>query len=411
MSGCQEPAAPDCEEGYGLGPGVRVVEAWDDQDGYDRYTFDTPVVTDPHFPEFREMAEENHEEYISATGRIRVQVFNTNDDDSSVEVRVSVGSALSPQPTPIVLGDPKVGQVLTAVHGNWGPSEVALRTDWLRDGNTVVATNTTSYTVKPADVGHIIQVRVTGTLAGYVDAEQFSSELHVWTLEVHYLPDDNFVAQAYRDFLRDEPSWDEIETAESVITQRPGQDGRLLLVRQLAVSDQWLAKFITDQYETALRRAPDDQGLGWWQNVLRSGVSPVQAGASFFASDEYFNDTDYGGHGDLTTWIKALYRDLLVGHTPNQSELSFYLNWIAQMQAAGKNAVTARLAVATGFYQSPEKLGLRVKGLYNDLLHRDPEDQSAYDFWDPVVRDYGDLRLAGDLAASAEYYTKAQTLH
>jgi len=81
------------------------------------------------------------------------------------------------------------------------------------------------------------------------------------------------------------------------------------------------------------------------------------------------------------------------------------------MQAAGKNAVTARLAVATGFYQSPEKLGLRVKGLYNDLLHRDPEDQSAYDFWDPVVRDYGDLRLAGDLAASQEYYTKAQTPH
>jgi len=223
--------------------------------------------------------------------------------------------------------------------------------------------------------------------------------------------DPAFIHQAYQDFLGVEASPADQAWARQVISAAPGQDGRLLLVKRLAVSDQWLAKFITDQYQGSLRRAPDSDGLGWWTNVLRSGVSPVQAGASFFASDEYYQDTDYGGHGDNATWIKALYRDLLVGHTPDQSELDFYLGWIAQMQASGKNAITARLAVATGFYQSPEKLGLRVKGLYNDLLHRDPEDQSAYDFWDPVVRDYGDLRLAGDLAASAEYYDKAQTLH
>ena len=64
--------------------------------------------------------------------------------------------------TPTVSGDAKRGRTLTGDPGVWGPSGVALTYEWLRDDGVVVASGSTSYKVRNADLGQQLTFRVTG---------------------------------------------------------------------------------------------------------------------------------------------------------------------------------------------------------------------------------------------------------
>jgi len=67
-----------------------------------------------------------------------------------------------------------------------------------------------------------------------------------------------------------------------------------------------------------------------------------------------------------------------------------------------------RETVAFGFYQSPETLSVRINALYTTLLGRAPENGAVAN-WSPFVSNQGDLVLAAALAASDEYFTRANT--
>ena len=69
-----------------------------------------------------------------------------------------------------------------------------------------------------------------------------------------------------------------------------------------------------------------------------------------------------------------------------------------------------RDVAALGFYQSPEKLGVRITALYSTLLGRSPES-GAIPNWSPFVASKGDLVLAAAIAASDEYFLRAQSPH
>ncbi|MGV8895550.1 MAG: cell wall-binding repeat-containing protein [Rhodoglobus sp.] len=77
--------------------------------------------------------------------------------------------------TPTITGTSKVGQVLTAVPGAWGPSPVAFTYQWLSGGVAVAGATAATYTQVAADLGKTMTVSVTGTKEGYSPATKTSA--------------------------------------------------------------------------------------------------------------------------------------------------------------------------------------------------------------------------------------------
>jgi hypothetical protein len=76
---------------------------------------------------------------------------------------------------PTVSGSHTVGATLTATAGVWGPGSVSLSYRWLRDGLSISGATLPTYKQQAADLGHIIQVKVTGSAAGYANKSSTSS--------------------------------------------------------------------------------------------------------------------------------------------------------------------------------------------------------------------------------------------
>jgi hypothetical protein len=75
--------------------------------------------------------------------------------------------------------------------------------------------------------------------------------------------------------------------------------------------------------------------------------------------------------------------------------------WVSQLNSGAMN----RTQVAMWFYQSPEKRGLRVDSLYNNLLGRD-SDPGGRAYWASRLAAEGDIALSNMLASSNEYFYK-----
>lgn len=84
---------------------------------------------------------------------------------SSATATVTAGT-ISPSPTPVVSGTPKVGLTLTASVGSW-MSGVSLSYAWFKNGTAITGATTSSYISVDGDVGSNISVAVTGTKTGY----------------------------------------------------------------------------------------------------------------------------------------------------------------------------------------------------------------------------------------------------
>lgn len=67
---------------------------------------------------------------------------------------------------PEVAGTAKVGRTLTADAGTWTPSHAVLTYQWLRGGAPISNATSSSYLVRPSDVGQPIAVRLTGASPG-----------------------------------------------------------------------------------------------------------------------------------------------------------------------------------------------------------------------------------------------------
>jgi Carboxypeptidase regulatory-like domain len=74
---------------------------------------------------------------------------------------------LTATPTPTITGTAAVGQLLTAVPGDWAPAGAVLTYRWTRAGATISHATLAGYTLTSSDAGKAIAVIVTGSLAGY----------------------------------------------------------------------------------------------------------------------------------------------------------------------------------------------------------------------------------------------------
>lgn len=78
------------------------------------------------------------------------------------------------KPTPLLSGGNTVTNSFTAHPGNWDIG-TTLTYQWLRDGSTINGATESIYTLQPADAGHQVSVRVTGSIAAYPAASAESS--------------------------------------------------------------------------------------------------------------------------------------------------------------------------------------------------------------------------------------------
>ena len=76
---------------------------------------------------------------------------------------------------PVISGTKRVGQVLTANAGAWGPAPIALGVQWLRNGAPISGATGMNYTTVASDRGAVVSVVVTGAKAGYTSATTTSA--------------------------------------------------------------------------------------------------------------------------------------------------------------------------------------------------------------------------------------------
>ena len=100
--------------------------------------------------------------------------YTTVKKTSAVTAAV-VAVALSPAPVPTITGTAKVGSVLTAVPGTWGPAPVALTYQWNASGVAIVGANQSTLTPTASLVGKTVTVTVTGSKAGYTTVKKTSA--------------------------------------------------------------------------------------------------------------------------------------------------------------------------------------------------------------------------------------------
>lgn len=99
-----------------------------------------------------------------------LSVTRTSDPTAAIPLQV-----LSPTPRPTISGTTRVGELLTASAGEWGPGDVQLAYQWLRGGQPIPGANGSSYELQPADEGARIAVQVTGSRTGYASVTQTSA--------------------------------------------------------------------------------------------------------------------------------------------------------------------------------------------------------------------------------------------
>jgi hypothetical protein len=98
--------------------------------------------------------------------------FTTTAKTSAATAAVAVGTLTAPVPT--ISGTVKVGAVLTAVPGAWGPAPVTLAYQWFRSGIAITGATSATYSLTAADLGKTITVRVTGSKTGFTTAAKTS---------------------------------------------------------------------------------------------------------------------------------------------------------------------------------------------------------------------------------------------
>lgn len=91
--------------------------------------------------------------------------FDTISRTSAKTAKVGYGSLTKAAPT--IKGKAKVGHKLTAKPGTWSPSGVKLKYQWYVNGHRIGHATKSSYTVRRADAGKRITVKVTGSKSGY----------------------------------------------------------------------------------------------------------------------------------------------------------------------------------------------------------------------------------------------------
>lgn len=161
----------------------------------------------------------------------------------------------------------------------------------------------------------------------------------------------------------------------------------------MAYSETYAGLVVDDLYRRVLGRPAEAAGRGYWLEQLAAGMRVEDMGVLFYGSQEYRDRA-----GSLSTWVTWLYENLL-HREPEDDGLAF---WIRSVETGAMTEPE----VARGFYQSVESRRDRVARLYETILGRRP-DRSGWAHWTELLIDTDDVLLAVELAVSDEFYERA----
>ena len=109
--------------------------------------------------------------------RYYIRTTSPNSDTSYVATVGPVAATFGTltAPTPTITGTAKVGSVLTATPGTWGPAPVTLAYQWKRAGVAIPGATASTYTLTGSDYAKAITVTVTGTKSTYTTVAKTSA--------------------------------------------------------------------------------------------------------------------------------------------------------------------------------------------------------------------------------------------
>ena len=198
-----------------------------------------------------------------------------------------------------------------------------------------------------------------------------------------------FVNRSFQDFIG-RPA--EPQELDYWAAQLASGVSRFRFVERLSSSDVWTASVVDQLYLNTLGRPADAAGRAYWTRELQRGVPVAAVAAAFYGSPEYVALQG----STFEPWVADLYRVLLA----RDVDIAGQTYWAGMAQQRGSGLVAYRL------YQSEESRRARVIDLYQTFLGRAP-DPDGLAYWAGVLVSGDDLRLAADLASSAEYFARS----
>jgi hypothetical protein len=99
--------------------------------------------------------------------------YTTAAKTSAITAKVAAGSLTAP--VPAITGTAKVGSILTAASGTWGPAPVTLKYQWKANGVAITGATASTYTPATTVLGRTLTVTVTGSKTGYTTAAKTSA--------------------------------------------------------------------------------------------------------------------------------------------------------------------------------------------------------------------------------------------
>jgi uncharacterized protein YkwD len=149
--------------------------------------------------------------------------------------------------------------------------------------------------------------------------------------------------------------------------------------------------FVTNAYQTYLKRAPNSSEINFWVNAMTQGLTDEQVEASFIGSYEYV--ASHGGGS--AAWVSGMYQDLL-GRTASQFEIDQWMQRISQGMSPSD--------VAYGFAASAEREAQRVNNTYLVVLGRKASASEIHYWVNRFEQGATNEDVAAGFLASQEFY-------
>ncbi len=190
------------------------------------------------------------------------------------------------------------------------------------------------------------------------------------------------------------------------------QNARNAIVFPLLNSPAYFDAFISNVYQVNLGRLPgsnpsNPNELGFWEGKMLHGMTEQQLTANIMATDEFYNDAPTllndpsGTPATNTTFIQAVYQQLLNGAQPTSTELS---NGLAAL------AHESRYQYVLGLTNTQRYVDIVINNYYQTLvpghnggLGPTPGD---FQFWEQkLLGGYPIQDMVATILATPEYFT------
>lgn len=207
-------------------------------------------------------------------------------------------------------------------------------------------------------------------------------------------PTNAFVSAAFQEVLVREVDQTSLTFFSSALQN--GGMTPLVFAGTLTHSVEYFSRIVTTDYVQFLGRAPDADGLAFWNGLMQQGMTDEQMAAQFIATPEFFNHCGGTNQG----WVDGMYFDLL-GRSPDaQGEA----NWVAAL-----NAGMPRWLAAFGFASSAEREAIVVQNDYQSFLGREASAGEVDGWVNRFSSGMTNENIIAGFVASQEFMNEAQS--